>query len=63
MCDRVAFQRSLTAGMTVHEYRQSPLRARDEMAAVYELVFGERYAHGGITQTSMDFQEVTGERA
>ena len=53
----------LTSGMTVHEYRQSPKRARDEMAAVYELVFGERYARGGVTQTSMDIQEVTGEIA
>ena len=44
MCDRVAFQRALTSGMTAHEYRQSPQRAREEMAAVYELVFGEPYA-------------------
>ena len=34
VCDRVAFQRALTSGMTAHEYRQSPKRARDEMAAV-----------------------------
>ena len=61
VCDRVAFQRALTSGMTVHEYRQSPRKARDEMAAVYELVFGEPYARGGVTQNSMDIQEVTGE--
>ena len=63
VCDRVAFQRALTSGMTVHEYRQSPKRARDEMAAVYELVFGEPYTRGGVTQNSMDIQEVTGEIA
>ena len=39
VCDRVAFRRALTAGMTVHEYAQSPGRAREEMEAVYELVF------------------------
>ena len=54
VCDRVAFQRALTSGMTAHEYHQSPKRARDEMAAVYELVFGEPYSRGGVTQNSMD---------
>lgn len=63
VCDRVAFQRALTSSMTVREYRQSPQRARDEMAAVYELVFGEPYARGATTQNSMDIQEVTGEIA
>ncbi len=52
--DRVAFQRALTSGMTAHEYRQSPTRAREEIGAVYELVFGEPYARGGATQNSMD---------
>ena len=63
VCDRVAFQRALTSGMTTHEYHQSSLRARDEISDVYELVFGERYAQGGVTQNSMDIQEVTGEIA
>ena len=54
ICDRVAFRRALTVGMTVHEYRESPGRAREEMAAVYELAFGESYAHRGITQHMMD---------
>ena len=63
VCDRVAFQRALTSGMTAHEYRQSPQRARDEMAAVYELVLSEPYARGGATQNSMDLLEVTGEIA
>ena len=53
VCDRVAFQRALTSGMTAHEYRQSPQRAREEMAAVYELVFGEPYAQSGATQNNM----------
>ncbi len=54
VCDRVAFRRALTAGMTVHEYPQSPGRAREEMAAVCEMVFGDPYAHRGITRVSMD---------
>ena len=45
LCDRVAFSRALTAGMTVHEYRQDSQKARAEMAAVYELVFGEAFRH------------------
>ena len=58
VCDRVAFQRALTSGMTAHEYRRSPKRARGEMAAVYELVFGEPYTRGGGTQNSMDLRKL-----
>ena len=43
VCDRVAFPRALTAGQTVYEYSGGSQKARDEMAAVYELVFGEEY--------------------
>ena len=41
--DRVAFPRALTAGQTVYEYPGGSQKAREEMAAVYELVFNEPY--------------------
>ena len=43
VCDRVAFPRALTAGQTVYEYPGRSQKAREEMAAVYELVFNEPY--------------------
>ena len=43
VCDRVAFPRALTAGQTVYEYPGGSQKAREEMAAVYELVFNEPY--------------------
>ena len=43
LCDRVAFARALTAGQTVMDHRPESQKARDEMAAVYELVFGEPF--------------------
>ena len=43
VCDRVAFPRALTAGLTVPEYRGGSDRAREEIEAVYELAFDEPY--------------------
>ena len=43
ICQRVAFHRALTEGRTVPEYARSGDRSRDEIAAVYELVFGQPY--------------------
>ena len=43
LCQRVAFHRALTEGKTVPEYARSGDRSRDEIAAVYELVFGQPY--------------------
>ena len=41
VCDRVAFPRALTAGLTVWEHRPVSGRAREEIASLYELVFDE----------------------
>ena len=46
VCDRVAFARALTAGQTVMDHRPVSQKARDEMAAVHELVFVEPFETG-----------------
>ena len=43
VCDRVAFPRALTAGLTVSEYRVGAAKAHEEIEAVYELAFDEPY--------------------
>ena len=43
ICDRVAVRRSITQGRTVAEFRPRSSRAEKEMAALYELVFGEQW--------------------
>ena len=43
VCGRVAFARALAAGRTFHEYDQSSQKAREEVAAVYELARGQPY--------------------
>ena len=48
VCDRVAFARALTAGQTVMDHRPVSRKARDEMEAVYELVFGEPFETGRV---------------
>ena len=48
VCDRVAYARALTAGQTVMDYRPVSQKARDEMAAVYEMVFGEPFETGRV---------------
>ena len=48
VCDRVAFGRALTAGKTVMDHRPVSQKARDEMAGVYELVFGEPFETGRV---------------
>ena len=48
VCDRVAFARALTAGQTMMDHRPVSQKARDEMAAVYELVFGEPFETGRV---------------
>ena len=48
VCDRVAFARALTAGQTVMDHRPVSQKARDEMAAVYEMVFRESFETGRV---------------
>ena len=43
ICQRVAFHRALTEGRTVIEYARSEDRSREEIATVYEMVYGEPY--------------------
>ena len=43
VCDRVAFRRALTSGRTVMEHTRRADRARDEMAGVYGIAFGEGF--------------------
>ena len=50
ICDRVAVRRSITQGRTVDEFRPRSPRAEEEMAAVYELVFGDQWPPAGWEQ-------------
>ena len=43
VCDRVGFQRAYALGRTIDEYPEAGEKAAAEIAAVYELVFGEPY--------------------
>ena len=43
ICQRVAFHRALTEGKTVPEYARAGDRSREEIGALYELVFDQLY--------------------
>ena len=44
LCDRVAFQRAFAEGRTVPEHNARSEKAADEVAALYQVVFGEPYS-------------------
>lgn len=47
LCDRVAFQRAFAEGRTVEEYDTRAEKAVGELAALYEVVFGEALTSAG----------------
>ncbi len=47
ICDRVAFQRAFSVGRTVEEYDTRAEKAAGELAALYEVVFGEALTRAG----------------
>ena len=47
LCDRVAFQRAFAVGRTVEEYDTRAEKAAGELAALYEVVFGDALTRAG----------------